>query len=687
MTSHRNPFRPALCAVLLSTSAPVFAQDDTVLTGPMPDWVVETEALDVPDDASGLAFLRRQHSEIHLDGDEQWSFVHNHIRLLHPNALQLGNIALTWNPAAGSPTVHRLRIIRDGEVMDLLPTSEFEILRREDQLEAARLDGLLTATLRVPDLRVGDDLEFAYTVPTANPTLTDRDFGALFMSADPSPGRVLLRLSWDEEDDRPTTRMTPDLEPFAQRDRRSITIQADNPEALAPPRDAPPRFQIQRFMQFSDFESWESVSSRFHALFEEARELPTASPLAEEAARIARNHDGQMAQARAALDLVTQQVRYIYVGLDTGAFTPATAEETWERRWGDCKGKTALLLSLLDELGIPAEAVLVSNAGIDDGLQDFLPNPAMFDHVLVRATIDGQTYWMDGTLPGVAVPTERPILPYRNVLPLRDGGTDPETVPWQPLDAPSETSIFDIDASAGFEVPANIVQTTIVRGIEGLGQYAAFSALTAPQLENAFRNQLAGTTQWDTVDTVTWRYDRDEQASVLRITGTGRPDWDSESGGRYDMALPGGGFSPPSRRQRDEGQDQDAPYFNQNNWSCHVTTVRIPDETEPGNWRYNSTFDTNLYGRNYRRMFGLEDRAIRLIRISQITEREIDRDRAERDNERLPDFDNSMGRIFYDPGSNDLGSSWSNRISVPAASEVEWVSDYAACHPDWGYDN
>src|SRR3546814_6282045 len=81
--------------------------------------------------------------------------------------------------------------------------------------------------------------------------------------------------------------------------------------------------------------------------------------------------------------------------------TPATAEETWQRRYGDCKGKTALLLALLARLGIEAEAVLANNSGGDDGLDERLPNPGMFDHVLVRARIDGKTYWLDGTLPPV----------------------------------------------------------------------------------------------------------------------------------------------------------------------------------------------------------------------------------------------------------------------------------------------
>src|SRR5690606_29278685 len=119
--------------------------------------------------------------------------------------------------------------------------------------------------------------------------------------------------------------------------------------------------------EYSDFASWPAVSQRFHPLFAQASTLAADSPLHAEAARIAAAHEGKLARAQAALELVQQQVRYIYVGLNGGNFVPAGADETWSRRYGDCKGKTALLLALLRELGIEAEAVLVNNTGLDDG--------------------------------------------------------------------------------------------------------------------------------------------------------------------------------------------------------------------------------------------------------------------------------------------------------------------------------
>ena len=79
------------------------------------------------------------------------------------------------------------------------------------------------------------------------------------------------------------------------------------------------------------------------------------SAIKTEAAKIAAANLSPFDRARAALKLVHQDVRYIYVGLNGGNYTPATAEQTWQRRYGDCKGKTALLLALLRGLDIAAE--------------------------------------------------------------------------------------------------------------------------------------------------------------------------------------------------------------------------------------------------------------------------------------------------------------------------------------------
>lgn len=667
----------AVAAALLGASAPADAANDQVLRGPVPEWVTPAELLPVPQDASGLMFVRRQDSLVHLDDKGQSLHFGFRAKILHQNALELGNLTFTWSPSAGQPTVHRIVIHRDGQAIDVLERASFEILRREDQLEQASLDGLLTAVLRVSDLRVGDELDVAVTTRAADPTLGPTDAGLLALSPEPSPGRYRLGISW-EPGQEPRLQWTPDLKSSVVRGARSLTATLDDPPIVAPPKDAPQRYRWMRIIEYSDFPDWQAVSRTFFPLFRKAAAIGPASPLKQEAERIARAHPTALGRASAALKLVQQQVRYVYVGLDGGNLTPAGAEETWKRRYGDCKGKTALLLALLGELGIPAEAVLVNNSGLDDGLDTRLASSKMFDHVLVRARIDGADYWMDGTLPAGAAPSVRPVMPYRWVLPLAEAGRTIERLALAAPARPTELTLFDIDARAGFDQPATITSTRIVRGVEALQEQVQFSAVTPAQLLATFSQQAVGET-WQTIDDVRWHYDAKAEASVLRITGKGKIDWEDDGGGARSLSLPGGGFNPPDKRVRPAEQGADVPFYSAFKYDCWVTTVRLPAATKPSRWSHNANLHDRLFGRTYYRAFELRDATIRMVRGSRVEQEEIDAATARRDNGRIAAFNNSMGVIHYDP--DEPGPMTRAAVRVPATDEIDWTADTVPCLP------
>jgi transglutaminase-like putative cysteine protease len=674
----------SLSAALLAL--PAAAQDSAaaqqLAQGPAPSWAEPSEPLPVPADASGLAFIRAQDIVIHLDHAGQSTYFGQRIVLLQPQALQIGNIGLAWNPASGTPIIHAVKIHRGSEIIDVLHSAKFEILRREDQLEAAMLTGTLTAVLKVPDLRVGDELELAYTLPSSDPTLKDQNAGILALSGATLPGRYRLGLNW-QAGEEPRVQATDDFAGNLRKTASAIDIRIDNPPTVLPPKDAPPRYQWQRLVEFSDFASWPVLSRRFSGLFAEAAKLRGDSPLKQEAARIAAQQSGGLGRAQAALKLVQQQVRYIYVGLDGGNFLPATADDTWQRRYGDCKAKTVLLLALLGELGIPAEPVLVRNQGSDDGFDARLPSPGLFDHVLVRATIDGRTYWLDGTLPAVATPSPAPDFPYHWVLPLTPSGHELEALAWHPAAKPEDLNLYEIDARAGIDKPARIVATSIERGPKALAEYVQFSALSADQLLQALRSNLTGDSTWNSIESVRYHFDEAERASVLEITGTGPLNWDKDSGDKQrSMSLPGGGFSPPGRRQRAADQDQKAPFYDEPDFNCYVTTVRLPTDTRPENWSFNTTYENTIYGHLYYRAFDRRDGSVRMIRGSRTQRPEIDVASAERDNARLSKFDNSMAWLYYHPADNFAVPA--NGTRVPATYEGDWLHSADACLPAHG---
>lgn len=652
----------------------------SILNGPDPAWAELSDLMPVPDDATGLLYFRRNNVFVHLDTDGQKTYQNQRIKILDPRALDLGNLSLIWNPDVGSPVVHRLLVHRDDRTIKILEDNEFEILRREDLLEQSILNGYLTAILRIPDLRVGDELEWAFTLPSHDPTLRDRNYGLLALGGAVPSGRHKMGLSWGKGQ-KPTIRITDDLTEFEDITLQSVSITLDDPQVLIPPNDAPVRYGWQRIIEYTDFESWSAISRYFSDLFDSSSTLSSNSEIKEEAKLIAEKYSDDLDRTKAALKLLQQQVRYIYVGLDGGNFTPATADETWRRRYGDCKGKTALLLALLRELNIDVEVVLVNNSGFDDGYDDRLPSPGLFDHVLLRANVNGVDYWLDPTLPEVIEPSLQPFVPYRWVLPLSKSGHGLEDLGDRIYSLPQEMVLLEYDAREGFSMPARRIWTSVNRGINGLTEYLQYSALTSSQLRSGLTTALISGGEWNSVDDVSYRYDVKTQASILTITGIGPVDWEPEQAGGYDLILPGGGFSPPVRRQRSADMDETAPFYSVPRYSCYVTTVRLPDDTDLENWGYNSTYYTKLFGRLYYRMMERrDDRTISMVRISRVEKTEISPSHARRDNRRIADFDNSMARIEYAP-NKDMPLR-GRSLSVPATYEVDLTGADSSCQPD-----
>src|SRR5688500_9721984 len=146
-------------------------------------------------------------------------------------------------------------------------------------------------------------------------------------------------------------------------------------------------------LQASTFADWQEVSSVMAPLYATEGAIAAGGPIAEQVAAIVAAHREPLARTVAALRAVQDEIAYLANGLDGGNYIPQTPAETWEKRYGDCKAKTLLLVAMLREIGIEAEPVLVASA-TGDAVPGLLPMPGAFDHVIVRAVIDGESYWL-----------------------------------------------------------------------------------------------------------------------------------------------------------------------------------------------------------------------------------------------------------------------------------------------------
>lgn len=675
--------RALLLCGALSLPFPVMAADD-VRYARRPDWVQPVPAPVQPARPQGAFSILARDVQVHLDDDGQHFFESSTFRINTAEGLELGNLMIAWDPEAGGPTVHTLQVVRDGEVIDVLRRQRFAILQREGGLEQSMLTGVLTAAMQIQGLRVGDQIVYESTTDILDPTLGEHPSGSMAMPAIPSDGTYRMRLSWDNSH-RPQWLATSDIQPLLQQAGNSVAVQLDRPGQYFPPESAPLRHVVGRALEYSAFADWPQVSRSLYPLFRNAAVLPRNSELRDDVARIMRTHADQAGRAQAALRLVQDQVRYVYVGLNGGALTPASVADTWDRRYGDCKAKTVMLLALLGEIGIPAEAVLVNQSTGGDGIEAFLPGPTAFDHVLVRAQVDGQTVWLDGTRAGDTRLNPLPPEIYANVLPLRETGSDLERLPYVPPEHPQRIELYSIDATAGVDQEAESSITLITRGGEALQLRAALLALQPDALDQALRQLVGGEAGWAELRQVDWHFDEAEAALVLEASGRDRIDWDEpDNYAITGFAVTAAGFYPPEERRRPPQQDHAAPYVNEpGRYTCRITTIRLPQTRGTQGWLLDEdAMNQVIGGVAFWRMAELADGEVRSLMSTRTLAREITAEEAAAANAAIPGFDNAISRVYLrrqaaPESQRSIAADGIER--VPATSERDWLRDASVC--------
>ena len=471
--------RTALFCTVGAIAAPALAGQE-VLYAPEPEWVAPADLAEAQNvSPTNFLILDRQ---LRIEQGRLWEYSDTAARIATPQELtQFGTIAPTWLPDKGDLIVHEVSILRNGELIDVIGAgSRLEILRREQSLEQRILDGQLTATLAVPGLKVGDVLRLRYSTTLSDQALEDQveSINLLFREPDVRPGIARILASWESGADI-RFQAGPDVENPGVETRDGfdwLEIGLPLGEADEIPGDAPLRFQRPALLQLGTFSDWREVSRIMAPYYEAEGLIAEGSELAAKAREIAAAHNGELDRAVAALELVQEEIGYLANGLDGGNYIPQSPEDTWSLRYGDCKAKTVLLLALLEELDIQAEAVLVSTT-MGDALSELLPMPGVFDHVVARATIDGEHYWLDGTSAGANRAIVGNAPPFFNALPISAAGAGLEPVVQQ-LPRAAESSIeIQFDQRAGIDIPVLVTSR-----FDLVGSSAAFLNANLTQL-------------------------------------------------------------------------------------------------------------------------------------------------------------------------------------------------------------
>lgn len=445
----------AISAVLLGFISGVFStgwaqMPEEPQFRPAPGWV-ETQALPAilektPDGTADGRHYILSDTQYRVTAVETYRYGHLAYRIADRAGLETGGrLSFEFDPSDTELIIHRISIIRDGEVLDRLDRDRFTTIRRETDLQSGIVDGNLTSFIELRDVRVGDLVAYEYGYRTRSELW-------------PGGLSAQMPMQWSIPIERRTVRIlapsdmplsiagSAELDPVVTHENgwADYRWQLDQPERLAGEASIANGYAFWDDLSVSNMPDWAAVVEWGLPHYTLAGALPASAQAVID--RVRADYALDRDRITALIRYVQDDIRYVSDATGLGSHVPRDPETVIANGYGDCKDKALLLVSLLRAIGVPAD---VAFTDIDEGmgLPDLAPSPYAFDHAIVRIEFEGQTVWIDATasLQGGRFPQVM-TAPYGYALPLREGQAGLEYMPIENSTQPAlhVEEVFDL---------------------------------------------------------------------------------------------------------------------------------------------------------------------------------------------------------------------------------------------------
>lgn len=388
--------RSALLLLLTALTLPLFGGE--VAFRPAPAWVERIDAathvaVDRRNARWGIYDVLNDH-QVRAGGESEWQYFRTVRKVLSPSGVQnASELSLDFDPSFEKLTIHEVSVIRGGIRVDALEPGEVRVIQKEDDADSRIYDGERTALVFVRDVRPGDVIDYSWSLEGSNPILGGRYTDEYDLSSGVPSRRIRHRLLWPAGRPLQWRGAEPRISTIGG--AQELVWTADDIPPLDVEDSIPTWYEPWAAVQVTEFASWAEVASWAHAMFQlDARSTLEVKQLA---ATITGAHASRDARITAAIRFVQDEIRYLGIEMGRNSHEPHQPWETLDARWGDCKDKTLLLVALLRELGLEAYPALV-NTRLQHRLDEKLPSPFLFDHVITQVIDKGRTYWIDGTI-------------------------------------------------------------------------------------------------------------------------------------------------------------------------------------------------------------------------------------------------------------------------------------------------
>jgi Domain of Unknown Function with PDB structure (DUF3857)/Transglutaminase-like superfamily len=131
-------------------------------------------------------------------------------------------------------------------------------------------------------------------------------------------------------------------------------------------------------------QSWEEAGRFYHPLFTSAEKPGTE--ISTQVEKLSTGKSDVVSKVDALYTYVSREIRYVAVEIGIGGYQPHPAPDVYKYKYGDCKDKATLLLTMLNDIGLRGYPALVGTRG-DIEADPKVPTLATFDHMIVALPV------------------------------------------------------------------------------------------------------------------------------------------------------------------------------------------------------------------------------------------------------------------------------------------------------------
>ncbi len=365
--------------------------------GPSPVWVIppaiKSSAKEEHPNATSYLLIDRQVNALQ---PQQQRYFRYRFRINNSSALSdNSDIKINFTPDYQQLEIHSVNIIRAGKIVKELDIEQVKIINDEASQQNNIYNGSVVALILLKDTRVGDIIDYSYTVIGNNPVFKNNFYFNNSLGWSITVKHLNLRVLLPNELKVDFRVVGSNIKPVevVNNGQRIITLEQFNSTEIPMEDNAPSWFDPSPFIEISSYADWQQVAQWATDIFQVKQ--PLSVELSEYIESL-KTLDKQQA-INNAIVFVQDNVRYLGLELGVNSHMPHSPNEVFQNRYGDCKDKTLLLVTILKELNVTAYPALVSSQK-NSAVANYLPTHSMFNHVIVKLVHNEQSYWVDPTI-------------------------------------------------------------------------------------------------------------------------------------------------------------------------------------------------------------------------------------------------------------------------------------------------